>query len=118
MHTNNVGAPPMIRICTLTDAARKSGTELRVRELPVDLDPDGDWELLAGLRHTFTNYEALMVAWPDCPQDCPIAALNKDEVGVECGNYQVAVDMLRTRARWVALGALDARRREAGAGYA
>ena len=77
-------------------------------------DPDGDdWGTLAHLHRGLTNCETLLEALPACPQACPIAAVNSDVVGTECSNYHRASDILRTRARWVAQGAVDARQREA-----
>ena len=102
----------LIRACIVTEAARELGPKLRMLAMPDDLDPDGDdWELVTHLRHRLTNCEALVGELPDCPQDCPVADLNDDDVGGSCSNRLVAQDMLETRARWVALGGIDAWRR-------
>jgi hypothetical protein len=98
----------MIRPCKLTEKAGELCSDMIARSIPQDFVLSGDyWQVMADFRHDFTNYDALVEALPDCPMDCPIAASMDEPSGPSCFNYDLAHDMLRTDARWLAMRVFD-----------
>jgi hypothetical protein len=99
----------MTASCPVIQMARELRAQLQAQDIPGDFDPKGAyWEVMLEVRYRFTNYGALLKALPSCPLDCPIAAQGGGPIGAGCFNYDLAQDMLRTDARWLALRAFEA----------
>ncbi len=99
----------MMMRCPVIQMARALRDELQARSIPDDFDPEGAyWEVMLEVRHRFTNYDSLLKALPSCPLDCPLAAQAGGPLGAGCFNYDLAQDMLRTDARWLALRVFEA----------
>ncbi len=94
----------MLTSCDVTETAGRLSLQLEAQAIPDDYDPVGAyWQIIANVRHSFTNYDTLLAALPDCPLECPIAESNGDLTGQSCANYDLAHDILKTEARRLAM---------------
>jgi hypothetical protein len=99
----------MVARCPMIQTARALRSKLEAQSIPDDYHPEGAyWEVMLEVRRRFTNYSALIATLPTCPLDCPIAAKAGGPIGPGCFDYDLAQDMLRTEARWLALRAFEA----------
>jgi hypothetical protein len=90
--------------CDVLRMAGASCSQLAGESIPDDFEAAGEYsQTVAAVRQSYTNYEALLDALPDCPLECPIAAKTGDLVGPGCTAYDLAHDILRTNARRLAL---------------
>jgi hypothetical protein len=94
----------MVTHCEVLRMAVASCSQLQGENLSDDFEVAEEYsQTIAAVRQSSTNYEALLDALPDCPEDCPIAAQTGDPLGPGCINYDLAHDILRTSARRLAL---------------
>ncbi len=93
----------MITSCNVTEAAVRLTGRLQAQSIPDDYVLEGAyWEVMLDVRGRFTNYRSLRQALPACPPNCPIATNRGEPAGQGCFNYDLAHDILRTDARWLA----------------
>lgn len=94
----------MVMRCEALRMARELCSQLAGESIPDDFEAAEDYsQTVSAVRQSYTNYQALLDALPDCPEDCPIADRLGDPVGPGCTNYDLAHDILRTTARRLAL---------------
>lgn len=80
--------------CPKMKAVDKLVERLEAHEIPDGYEP-GDWyynQILAEIRHEYTNYDELLWELPDCP-DCP------EEVRGECEGVYLSHDALKWEAK-------------------
>jgi len=97
--------------CLVIKQAEERVSEIKAHDLPTDFDP-GDMsynEILAHVRHEFTNYEALLFTLPPCAvlwghreYGC-IQKLGSNVSENDCPWEQEAHDLLK----WAAKGAAE-----------
>jgi len=103
--------------CAMEQAAERLADQVTMREpIPHDfaVDDSSYWEIVASIRHQYTNYDDLLQELPDCwdlmeSGECPRAADFADDTELlrECSEVR-GHDWLKWVARDVARTAYDA----------
>ena len=86
--------------CQIVEVANELVARLEVQELPEDFDPGDLWykQILANIRHEFTNYEGLLHELPLCVDFWDAGGECTAEISLECPLQQEAHDLLKWAA--------------------
>lgn len=86
--------------CSKLEVVQSLIDQLEAEEIPDDYDRGNLSynEILADIRHTYTNYEELLYELPECVG----CTWNVGEEGIECPNATLAHDQLKWAARSLA----------------
>ena len=92
------------RTCQIVEVAKELVGQVEAQELPSDFDPGDLWydEILAVIRHEYTNYEELLNKLPLCVDIWDAGQCvwqSEDDFDLECPFEREAHDLLKWAAK-------------------